>query len=85
MDGGGGADEAGGAVLVGADVLKMNECSCSNFHEAGDMLFQMSNWNIQRNTSGSCVIFHKRVIEIEIFHLWKETRGGRVEKRKTRV
>ena len=65
MDGGGGADEAGGAVLVGADVLMMN---CMN---------------IKRNKSGSCVVFHKRVIEI--LHLWKETRGKRVEKRKTKV
>ena len=83
MDGGGGADEAGGAVLVGADVLKTNYVAVLTSTRL--MLFQMSNWNIQRNTSGSCVIFHKRVIEIEIFHLWKETRGGRVEKRKTRV
>ena len=81
MDGGGGADEAGGAVLVGADVLKTNYVAVLTSTRL--MLFQMSNWNIQRNTSGSCVIFHKRVIEI--FHLWKETRGGRVEKRKTRV
>lgn len=83
MDGGGGADEAGGAVLVGADVLKTNYVAVLTSTRL--MLFQMSNWNIQRNTSGSCVIFHKRVIEIEIFHLWKETRGGRVDKRKTRV
>ena len=83
MDGGGRADEAGGAVLVGADVLKTNYVAVLTSTRL--MLFQMSNWNIQRNTSGSCVIFHKRVIEIEIFHLWKETRGGRVEKRKTRV
>ena len=83
MDGGGGADEAGGAVLVGADVLMMNYVAVLTSTRL--MLFQMSNWNIQRNTSGSCVIFHKRVIEIEIFHLWKETRGGRVDKRKTRV
>ena len=83
MDGGGGADEAGGAVLVGADVLKTNYVAVLTSIRL--MLFQMSNWNIQRNTSGSCVIFHKRVIEIEIFHLWKETRGGRVDKRKTRV
>ena len=66
VDGGGGADEAGGAVLVGADVLMMN---CMN---------------IKRNISGSCVVFHKRVI-IEILHLWKEIRGKRVEKRKTKV
>ena len=83
MDGGGGADEAGGAVLVGADLLKTNYVAVLTSTRL--MLFQMSNWNIQRNTSGSCVIFHKRVIEIEIFHLWKETRGGRVDKRKTRV
>ena len=83
MDGGGGADEAGGAVLVGADVLKTNYVAVLTSTRL--MLFQMSSWNIQRNTSGSCVIFHKRVIEIEIFHLWKETRGGRVDKRKTRV
>ena len=83
MDGGGGADEAGGAVLVGADVLKTNYVAVLTSTRL--MLFQMSNWNIQRNTSGSCVIFHKRVIEIEIFHLWKETRGGRVERRKTNV
>ena len=83
MDGGGRADEAGGAVLVGADVLKTNYVAVLTSTRL--MLFQMSNWNIQRNTSGSCVIFHKRVIEIEIFHLWKETRGGRVDKRKTRV
>ena len=83
MDGGGGADEAGGAVLVGADVLKTNYVAVLTSTRL--MLFQMSNWNIQRNTSGSCVIFHKRVIEIEIFHLWKETRGGRVERRKTKV
>ena len=83
MDGGGGADEAGGAVLVGADVLKTNYVAVLTSTRL--MLFQMSNWNIQRNTSGSCVIFHKRVIEIEIFHLWKETRGRRVERRKTRV
>ena len=83
MDGGGGADEAGGAVLVGADVLNINYVAVLTSTRL--MLFQMSNWNIQRNTSGSCVIFHKRVIEIEIFHLWKETRGGRVDKRKTRV
>ena len=83
MDGGGGADEGGGAVLVGADVLKTNYVAVLTSTRL--MLFHMSNWNIQRNTSGSCVIFHKRVIEIEIFHLWKETRGGRVDKRKTRV
>ena len=83
MDGGGRADEAGGAVLVGADVLKTNYVAVLTSTRL--MLFQMSNWNIQRNTSGSCVIFHKRVIEIEIFHLWKETRGRRVERRKTRV
>ena len=66
MDGGGRADEAGGAVLVGADVLKTNYVAVLTSTRL--MLFQMSNWNIQRNTSGSCVIFHKRVIEIEIFH-----------------
>ena len=81
MDGGGGADEAGGAVLVGADVLKTNYVAVLTSTRL--MLFQMSNWNIQRNTSGSCVIFHKRVIEI--FHLWKETRGMGVERRNTKV
>ena len=81
MDGGGRADEAGGAVLVGADVLKTNYVAVLTSTRL--MLFQMSNWNIQRNTSGSCVIFHKRVIEI--FHLWKETRGMGVERRNTKV
>ena len=77
MDGGGGADEAGGAVLVGADVLMMNYVAVPTLKRLM-ICCSRCQIGISRGIQVALVLYFIKVIEI--FHLWKETRGRRVEK-----